>query len=74
MTEKHLSVLNDGIENTEHFLLLCPSYEIQRRNLLARVFALLRPLGYVNIPNEPLTHLLSYGDTFPMTLTKIFSN
>ena len=26
---------NDGIENTEHFLLLCPSFEIQRRNLLA---------------------------------------
>ena len=62
---------NDGIENTEHFLLLCPSFEIQRRNLLARVFALLRPLGYVNIPNEPLTHLLLYGDKdFPNDLNK----
>ena len=53
---------NDGIENTEHFLLLCPSFEFQRRNLLARVFALLRPLRYVNIPNELLTHLIFYGD------------
>ena len=26
------------------------------------VFALLRPFGYVNIANEPLTHLLLYGD------------
>ena len=62
---------NDGIENTEHFLLLCPSFEIQHRNLLARFFALLRPLGYVNIPNEPLTHLLLYDDKdFPNDLNK----
>ena len=62
---------DDGIENTEHFLLLCPSFEIQHRNLLARVFALLRPLGYVTIPNEPLTHLLLYGDKdFPNDLNK----
>ena len=62
---------NDGIENTEYFLLLCPSFEIQRRNLLARLFALLRPLGYVNIPNEPLTYLLLYGDKdFPNDLNK----
>ena len=53
---------NDVIENTEHFLLPCPSFEIQRRNLLARVFALLRPLGYVKMPNEALMHLLLYGD------------
>ena len=25
---------NDSIESTEHFLLLCPSFEVQRRNLL----------------------------------------
>ena len=31
--------MNDGIENTEHFLLLCLSFEIQRRNLLAGIFA-----------------------------------
>ena len=27
---------NDGIENEEHFLLLCPSFDTQRRNLLDR--------------------------------------
>ena len=29
--------MNDSIENTEHFLLLCPAFEIQRRNLLAGI-------------------------------------
>ena len=43
-------------------LVALPSFKIQRWNLLAQVFALLRPFGYVNIANEPLTHLLLYGD------------
>ena len=33
---------NDGIEDTEHFLLLCPSFDVQRRHLLAGVSVLLR--------------------------------
>ena len=53
---------NDGIESTEHFLLLCPSFEVQRRNLLAGVFALLRPFGYIDLSNEVLTQLLLFGD------------
>ena len=53
---------NDGIETTEHFLLLCPSFEAERRNLLARVFELLRPYGYIDLSNEVLTQLLLYGD------------
>ena len=28
---------NDGIEDKEHFLLLCPLFEVQRRDLLAGV-------------------------------------
>ena len=32
--------INDGIEDTEHFLLLCPSFAEPRRDLLAGVFAL----------------------------------
>ncbi len=36
---------NDGIEDTEHFLLLCPSFDIQRRDLLAGVSELLMALG-----------------------------
>ena len=40
---------NDGIEDTEHFLLLCPSFDLQRRDLLAGVLAILRPFGYNNL-------------------------
>ena len=53
---------NDGIESTEHFLLLCPLFEVQHRNLLAGVFALLRPFGYIDLSNEVLTQLLLFGD------------
>ena len=53
---------NDGNENTEHYLLLCPSFEVQRRNLLAGAFALLRPFGYIDLSNEALTQLLLFGD------------
>ena len=53
---------NDGIEDTEHFLLLCPSFEAPRRDLLTGVLALLRPHGYINNSNEALMHVLLYGD------------
>ena len=53
---------NDGIETTEHFLLLCPSFEVERRDLLARVFELIRPYGYIDLSNEVLMQLLLYGD------------
>ena len=53
---------NDGVEDTEHFLLLCPSFAVQRQNLLAEILPLLRPLGYANLSNEVLTQLLLYGD------------
>ena len=39
---------DDGIENTEHFLLLCPSFDIQRRELLTGVSELLRPYVRIN--------------------------
>ena len=55
---------NDGIETTEHFLLLCPSFEVERRNLLARVFQLLRPYGYIDLSNQVLAQLLLYGDRY----------
>ena len=55
---------NDGIETTEHFLLLCLSFEVERRNLLARVFELLPPYGYIDLSNEILTQILLYGDKY----------
>ena len=53
---------NDGIEDTEHFLLLCPSFEVPRRDLLAGVFALLRPYGFITNSNKVLMQILLYGD------------
>ena len=51
--------MNDGIENTEHFLLLCPAFEIQRRNLLAGI----RPFLQINgLSNDILVEILLYGD------------
>ena len=53
---------NDGIETTEHCLLLCQPFEAERRDLLAGVFRFLQPHGYTNLLNEALTQLLLYGD------------
>ena len=54
--------LNDGIEDTEHFLLLCPSFVVPQRDLLTGVLALLRPYGHVNNSNGALMQVLLYGD------------
>ena len=54
---------NDGIEDTEHFLLLCPSFDIQRRDLLAGASELLRPFVRINtLPNNVLVQYLLYGN------------
>ena len=54
---------NDGIEDTEHFLLLCPSFDIQRRDLLAGVSELLRPFVHINtLPDNVLVQCLLYGN------------
>ena len=54
---------NDGIEDTEHFLLLCPSFDVQRRHLLAGVSVLLQKFVEINsLPNAVLVQILLYGD------------
>ena len=54
---------NDGIEDTEHFLLLCPSFGVQRRDLLAEVSQLVRPfVQIISLSNTVLIKLLLYGD------------
>ena len=57
-----LLLTNDGIEDTEYFLLLYPCFDLQRHNLLAGIYALIRRFGYVNLQNEALLQLLLYGD------------
>ena len=54
---------NDGIEDTEHFLLLCPSFDAQRRDLFAGIVELIRPfIQITDLSNDSLTQLLLYGD------------
>ena len=54
---------SDGIEDTEHFLLLCPSFDAQRQDLLAGIVELLRPVVQIaDLSNDALTQLLLYGD------------
>ena len=54
---------NDGIEDTEHFLLLWPSFDAQRRDLLAEISQLLQPFVQINnLSNIVLIKLLLYGD------------
>ena len=56
-----LCPINDGIEDTEHFLLLCHAYDTDRRSLLSCVNAILRPHGLVNLSNENLLKIILYG-------------
>ena len=42
---------NDGVEDTEHFLLHCPSFDEERRDLLSGFFSLLRPFGCISPSN-----------------------
>ena len=54
---------SDGIDDTEHFLLLCPLFDGHRKDLLARVTELLRPFVQItDLSNDALTQLLLYGN------------
>ena len=62
-TENPMCPTSDGIEDTEHFLLLCPSFDVQRQDLLAGIAELLRPVVQIaDLSNDALTQLLLYGD------------
>ena len=55
--------LSDGIEDTEHFLLLYPSIDAQLRDLFAGIVELIRPFRQITgLSNGSLTQLLLYGD------------
>ena len=54
--------INDGVEDTKHFLLHCHSYLLQRNSLLSRVQAILLSYGLLNLSNEELVSIILYGD------------
>ena len=53
--------INDGVEDMEHFLLLCDSFKEHRCNLLADVNAVLQNSGH-SIWSNSFLQLLLYGD------------
>ena len=58
-----ICLTNDGMQDTEHFLLLCSSFDVQRRDLLAGVSQLVRPFVQINsLSNIVLIKFLLYGD------------
>ena len=54
--------INDGIEDTEHLLLLCNSFTEYRRSLLAGASDVLQTYGYSEAPGNNILQLLLYGD------------
>ena len=54
---------NDGIDDTEHFLLLYPTFDGQRKDRLARVAELLQSFVQITyLSNDALTQLSLYGN------------
>ena len=52
---------NDGVEDTEHYFLLCHTYDADRRDLLSSVNAILLPHGLISLSNEELLKIILYG-------------
>ena len=58
-----MCLTNDDIEDREHFLLHCPSFNIQRRDFLAGVSVVLQAFVQINtLSNNGLVQFLLYGD------------
>ena len=53
---------NDGVEDTEHYLLLCQSHAEPRCELLNGLNAMLLPSDISNPSNELLVELILYGN------------
>ena len=54
--------MDDGVEDTEHLMLLCHSYNGPRSDLLNSVNAILLPHGFSSLSNEVLLKFILYGD------------
>ena len=61
-TVNPLCPVNDGVEDTEHFLLLCHSYNGPRSDLLNSANAILLSHGFSSLSNEVLLKFILYGD------------
>ena len=54
-----MCLTSDGVDTTEHLLLLCLSFDVQRQDLLAGIVDFLRPFVLlIDLSNDALTQLL----------------
>ena len=58
-----MCLTNDGIEDTEHFLLKCIAYDDQRRYLLSAISEMLQLHNIPNLPNQTIVRIILFGDT-----------
>ena len=64
--------INDGTEDTEHYILLCHAFCVPRCDLLASVLPVLRSFDLTDVPNSTLLQILLYGDKkLPFEVNKI---
>ena len=63
--------INDGLQDTEHFILSCHSFEEQGRDLLACVIPVLQTFEFTNVSNPVLLQILLYGEKkLPLRINK----
>ena len=60
-TVSPMCLANEGIEDTEHFLLLCHSFDNNRGSLLSGVNEIFKAVGNIVGPNQSLLQNLLYG-------------
>ena len=63
-TTNPLCPINDGVEDREHYFLLCHMYDDIRRDLLNGLNAVLLPHGIGNLSNDEFVNILLYGMKF----------
>ena len=59
----------DGVEDTEHYFLLCRTYDANRLDLLSSVNVISLPHGLINLSNEELLKIILYGHENAKILT-----
>ena len=57
-----MCLINDGIEDIEHFLLKCHAYSEERRDFLGAIIVLLQFHNISNLPNQALVRSTLYSD------------
>ena len=61
-TVNPMCTINDGTDDTEHFLLQCNAYDDQRRDLLGMINEVFQLHNILHLPNPALVQIMLCGD------------